>query len=60
MYNVYVPLNNMCDYDPDPVGSGPFWSDPDPRLLKLTHFYPFFVLKIVMDIFYGLGSATLT
>jgi hypothetical protein len=29
--------------DPDPLGSRPFWSDPDPRLLKLLHFYPFCV-----------------
>jgi hypothetical protein len=23
-------LSSVADPDPDPVGSGPFWSDPDP------------------------------
>jgi hypothetical protein len=29
-------------------GSGPFWSDPDPRLLNSTYFY-LFVLKSSMN-----------
>jgi hypothetical protein len=28
--------SNQC-WDPDPVGSGPFWSDPDPGLYKLPY-----------------------
>jgi hypothetical protein len=27
----------------DPVGPGPFWSDPDP--VRLEHIFPFIVLK---------------